>query len=640
MKNIKIKTLTLFISLCIYAIVYFTVSDTKHKLINESLNNELQTLELQYKLIQYYDKQAGDLTVKYIHNSPEILNILKDAINSNTEQREILRKKLKKILAKLYSRMDKRGVFQFHFVLPNNISFLRMHQVDRYGDYLGDVRYSHKYVNDKKKQISGFEKGRVLHGYRNVYPIGYKDQHLGSVEISFLATSIQKSLTQNSKIHTHFLIHKDLFQSHKWNIDSKYNFIQSAEHIDFLFSITNKNDHYSHKGVENKTIENLKTTIKTRMDNKEKFALCTNSHGEHIEVISFLPIKNIKNQEVVAYLVSYSESKNIGQIMKYADLFLLIIFILISIISYFVYKQIISKQKLQMEHRLLNDVLNSTDDIMFVTNFKTISFSNRKFRNFMSVQDEVEFNSSVRDNLLTIFSSVEGYLHKDMLRANETFDNLILRNKKVDRVVCILDKTITPKAFKIDVSKTYYSSDTEYLVTLTDITKLKEKECDIQHKAYYDGLTKVYNRNKFDEILKMELKRVGRYKNNLSIAILDIDHFKNFNDTYGHLIGDEVLIMLAKHINNIIRDTDTFARWGGEEFVILFPYTNANEAKIICEKLKDRVSKLKHEEAGNITVSFGVTQYKQNDTLETIFKRCDDALYDSKANGRNQVSLR
>ena len=138
----------------------------------------------------------------------------------------------------------------------------------------------------------------------------------------------------------------------------------------------------------------------------------------------------------------------------------------------------------------------------------------------------------------------------------------------------------------------------------------------------------------------MELKRVGRYKNNLSIAILDIDHFKNFNDTYGHLIGDEVLIMLAKNINNIIRDTDTFARWGGEEFVILFPNTDINEAKIICEKLKDRVSKLKHEEAGNITVSFGVTQYKQNDTLETIFKRCDDALYDSKANGRNQVSLR
>ena len=486
MENIKIKTLTLFISLCIYAIVYFTVSDTKHKLIKESLNNELQTLELQYKLIQYYDKQAGDLTIKYIHNSPEILNLLEDAIDSNEEHRKLIRAKLKNILAKLYSRMHKRGVCQFHFVLPNNISFLRMHQVDRYGDYLGDVRHSHKYVNDNKKPISGFEQGRVSHGYRNVYPIGYKDQHLGSVEISFLATSIQKSLTQNSKIHTHFLIHKDLFKSQKWNLDSTYKYIQSAEHSDFLFSITNPNDHYSHKGVENKTIENLKTTIKMRMDNKEKFALYTNPHGEHIEVISFLPIKNIKEKDVVAYLVAYSESKNINQIIKYSDMFLMIFFIVIAIIGYFVSQQIIYQQKLSMEHRLLNDVLNSTDDIMFVSNFKTISFSNRKFRDFMNVKDMVEFNRGIRGNLLTIFSCVEGYLHKDMLRDNETFDKLILRTKKVDRVVCLLNKKITPKAFKIDISKTHYSSDTEYLVTLTDITKLKEKECDIQNKAYYD----------------------------------------------------------------------------------------------------------------------------------------------------------
>jgi len=160
-----------------------------------------------------------------------------------------------------------------------------------------------------------------------------------------------------------------------------------------------------------------------------------------------------------------------------------------------------------------------------------------------------------------------------------------------------------------------------------------------EKKAHFDSLTEIYNRYKFNEILVEEFKRSQRYSNNFSIAIIDIDKFKNVNDTYGHLIGDEILIMIAQAVNNKARSTDVLARWGGEEFVILFKETPIDVAKILAERLKDEIQKLHHDIAGGITASFGATQYKEDDTLKSVFKRCDDALYKAKENGRNRVEV-
>ena len=205
------------------------------------------------------------------------------------------------------------------------------------------------------------------------------------------------------------------------------------------------------------------------------------------------------------------------------------------------------------------------------------------------------------------------------------------------RIVSILDRHLKPIVFKIDITKT--NSNYSYLVTLSDITIIQAKQEIANKKAYIDGLTKVYNRNKFDEIMNEEIIRVKRFHHSLSMAILDIDKFKDFNDKFGHLIGDEVLIMMAQSVNANIRKTDTFARWGGEEFVILFREISLDRAKNVSQKLKDDIEKLHHKVAGGITVSFGVTQYIEGDTMETLFKRCDDALYKAKEKGRNRVEI-
>jgi len=173
----------------------------------------------------------------------------------------------------------------------------------------------------------------------------------------------------------------------------------------------------------------------------------------------------------------------------------------------------------------------------------------------------------------------------------------------------------------------------------TLLQTVKDKQIKTEKKAYIDGLTNIYNRNKFEEVFQEELQRVKRYKHPLSIALIDIDRFKNFNDTYGHLIGDEVLISMAQTVNSKVRGTDTFARWGGEEFILLFTETDIQTAENISFKLKELIQKVEHPIAGKITASIGLTQYIDGDTKESIFKRCDKALYLAKENGRNRISI-
>jgi diguanylate cyclase (GGDEF)-like protein len=124
------------------------------------------------------------------------------------------------------------------------------------------------------------------------------------------------------------------------------------------------------------------------------------------------------------------------------------------------------------------------------------------------------------------------------------------------------------------------------------------------------------------------------------MILIDIDHFKSFNDTYGHLIGDEVLVKLAKTINKITRKTDTFGRWGGEEFIMVLPNTTKENAAIVAEHLRLDVEKIKHPIAGGITASFGVAQYEEGDNEESLYIKSDEALYKAKENGRNRVEIK
>lgn len=161
----------------------------------------------------------------------------------------------------------------------------------------------------------------------------------------------------------------------------------------------------------------------------------------------------------------------------------------------------------------------------------------------------------------------------------------------------------------------------------------------LEYLVCYDGLTKIYNRRYFNEYLSGELKKAERYQRCFSLIMFDIDHFKRVNDTYGHDAGDSVLKELSWLIQTNIRKSDVLSRLGGEEFGILAPETGIEDAFRLSEKLRGIVEENTFKYAGKITISLGVAQFNQGDSIDSIYKRADNALYCAKNNGRNRSEI-
>ena len=161
-----------------------------------------------------------------------------------------------------------------------------------------------------------------------------------------------------------------------------------------------------------------------------------------------------------------------------------------------------------------------------------------------------------------------------------------------------------------------------------------EKNKIIHELAMHDRLTGIFNRYAFDELL---VERLNTSRDALSFIFFDIDFFKKVNDTYGHDIGDYVLQNIVKLISKEIRKEDIFARWGGEEFIIMLPDTTIDEAIAIAQKLRYEIETHAFYEIETITCSFGVTQWKEDENKISLFKRVDGLLYQAKEAGRNCV---
>lgn len=162
----------------------------------------------------------------------------------------------------------------------------------------------------------------------------------------------------------------------------------------------------------------------------------------------------------------------------------------------------------------------------------------------------------------------------------------------------------------------------------------------LEKKASYDYLTNLYNRAKFDSFLSYEISKINRYdKEKLSILLLDIDYFKNVNDTFGHLVGDNVLQEIAQIMTVCLRQSDIVARWGGEEFIAMLPETTIDQAYYVAEKLRATIENHSFDVVSKITCSIGIAIYHNNNKKSELFKRADEALYRAKNNGRNQVQI-
>lgn len=179
--------------------------------------------------------------------------------------------------------------------------------------------------------------------------------------------------------------------------------------------------------------------------------------------------------------------------------------------------------------------------------------------------------------------------------------------------------------------------------TISEISTLNEELKGIKQAAKTDILTGLLNRRGFDEAISEAQQYSITHKKAFSIIFTDIDHFKKVNDTHGHLIGDNVLKMLSRLLNEHIKGKDTAARFGGEEFILILPDTPLKGAFILAEQIRKNlqtmrwVAKKSGQSIGAITISLGVAQYKPEETVKSLIQRADNALYFAKENGRNKT---
>ncbi len=175
-----------------------------------------------------------------------------------------------------------------------------------------------------------------------------------------------------------------------------------------------------------------------------------------------------------------------------------------------------------------------------------------------------------------------------------------------------------------------------YVAVFHEITEQKRLEAELERFATHDRLTEIYNRAKLHALLEQAHAERERYETAFSLIMFDVDHFKSVNDTWGHLAGDSVLRELADRVRTVLRSTDHFARWGGEEFLVLATHTDAEGAWTLAERIRRVVEDKPFETVGGVTVSLGVAGAERGESLRRLEERADQALYRAKRGGRNR----
>jgi diguanylate cyclase (GGDEF)-like protein/PAS domain S-box-containing protein len=283
--------------------------------------------------------------------------------------------------------------------------------------------------------------------------------------------------------------------------------------------------------------------------------------------------------------------------------------------------------------RKLEDIFNnSLDGIALISSDFKIVDCNSSFMKMIGFDSKEELLKVDRDESSTFKSHIKELLIEKLdilkknvsIRTHQDFQRYDGSSFVVDAVLSAI------RNIKEEI--------VGYVLNIRDST-------DIYKKATTDRLTKIYNRMHFEELAESEIRRSWRTRDNLSLILCDIDHFKNVNDTYGHLCGDQVLKGIASDIKSMLRATDIFARVGGEEFAILLPATNGADACKLAIKIKNGIEKKQFSYGDNelgVTMSFGISELNfeisMEKSMEDLFKLADQRLYYSKEHGRNRIT--
>ncbi len=295
----------------------------------------------------------------------------------------------------------------------------------------------------------------------------------------------------------------------------------------------------------------------------------------------------------------------------------------------------ITEDKLLKSYELQKKLINLQENIIILTNGIEIEFVNDKFLSFFDFESIEEFNEK-HSCICDLFKDDINLFSLSKIQNRDLWIEELEKRDDSQRLVKIDDSDKIEHIFAINIS---LIDEMIKIISFTDITKTVARNIYLEDKILKDKLTNSFNREFFDRNHRDFIKNYHISDSLLAVAMLDIDHFKYVNDTYGHDAGDVVLQEFVTVINNNIRENDYLIRWGGEEFVLILKIRDESYLEKILEKLRIAVASFSFYKVGHRTSSFGGTIYKADEDIMQTIKRADNAVYIAKQEGRNRVVI-
>ncbi len=612
---------------------YLHLNSDKQHLNQQCLTNA----NLDWNAVTLLQQKGKDVYFDVAVNNTKILSLLKEA--SNPTKRDDVRQALYQLLETTYAKMVKDGIYQFQFTLPDSTSLLRFHAPRYFGDNLGDIRSSYQSANRFHKEVQGFELGRIVAGLRYVFPLNLKGEHVGSVELSTrLETLLHHIRLLDKDAQYAFIFHPRLQNALFETFHSNYMPSLFAENWWMenpkspLFSDIKPLSDYMNE-VASSLQQNM--NVSESMEQEKPFVQVVKLDGMSQRVI-FLPVFDIENT-LLGYLVSARPASELDRLDENFWIEVLFTGLFLGLIGFIAFRVM----KHQDDLRVAATAFNVQEAMMITDENRKILRVNKAFSDITGyskedvVGQDPKILSSGRQSR-EFYMDMWAELNEKGVWLGDVWNRRKSGQEYYERL-------------SILAVKNRQGVVTHYVGAFFDITKSKKDEAEIRRLGFFDSLTGLANRRLVMNRLQHAIDSIQRTHQYAALLFIDMDRFKNLNDTKGHEFGDKLLVQVGERLNLAVREGDTVGRLGGDEFVVLFEGLDscldkaAHEVEVLAEKLKESLSE-PYDLSGFSyisTPSIGLALFSDSHrlTVDEILRKADSAMYQAKQSGGHAVRL-
>jgi diguanylate cyclase (GGDEF)-like protein/PAS domain S-box-containing protein len=609
----------------------------------QQLEEQATVLAVTYRASIEMYRLATEILFEELILHDEVVETFAQGVRSTGATRDRARGKLYRLLSPTYAQLRERGIRQMQFHTATGHSFLRFHAPDKCEDPLFEARPTVRLANTERRAVSGFEAGRIATGFRYVFPVFLGEDHLGSMETSVTFPSIRAAMS---------------------DIDSRseYALVLRREHVDEvlfdgqrpLYETSSLHDDFL---VEDPGLDFLGSPPPTASVREFDRQLSTlprvqkgMAAGESFTVslstasgdwaVSFLPIRDILDRQA-AYVVAYTKAPFAAALRNEFYLNMGLLTLVFFAFIWFTRGLLRSGARLQLEKQQLQTITDTIADGLYVMDVQgVISRVNPAFSELLGYRAEeivgqvghqrfhVHGDGIPRQHPAEcpVFSAIgrgQGYVGEELFR------------RKDGGLLTVEISCQLMRAEGVTIGA---------VAAFRDISKRKANDERIRYLAQYDTLTNLPNRTLLLDRLQQAIAVAQREEEYFAILFLDIDNFKNINDSLGHMIGDQLLQQVAARLTDCVRGSDTVSRQGGDEFIIILRQIRETADPVqIARKILTSMALVPFTIEGQelrVTTSIGIALYPEDGAdSATLIKNADAAMYHAKKLGRNNYQF-